>query len=99
MKIPCDDGVLSGPTTEVNRNDPQFKRVLLGISGAWFPEMLPITELGIRKNFLLFQVHGSLEIFGLLVLSIELGIRMKWLGVKVYVHHMRTMIKVSVIMC
>ncbi|XP_060581859.1 two pore channel protein 1-like [Ruditapes philippinarum] len=38
-------------------------------------------------------VHGSLEILLLLVLSLELGIRMKWLGWKVYFHHPRTVMK------
>ncbi|KAL4223541.1 Two pore calcium channel protein 1 [Mactra antiquata] len=43
-------------------------------------------------------VHGSLEILMLLLLSLELGIRMKWLGWKVYFKHPRTCMK-TVILC
>ncbi|XP_052801255.1 two pore calcium channel protein 1-like isoform X1 [Mya arenaria] len=38
-------------------------------------------------------VHGSLEILMLLVLSLELAIRMKWLSWRVYFRHPRTVIK------
>ncbi|KAK3084889.1 hypothetical protein FSP39_020847 [Pinctada imbricata] len=38
-------------------------------------------------------VHGSLEIFGQLILGLELGIRIKWLGLKTFFTHKRTMIK------
>ena len=42
------------------------------------------------------QVHGSLEILFLLLLSLELGIRMKWLGLKAYFkQHPRTILKVT----
>ena len=44
--------------------------------------------------FVYSQVHGSLEIFGLLLLGLELGIRMKWLGLRVYFTHPRTVLKV-----
>ncbi|WAR02855.1 TPC1-like protein [Mya arenaria] len=40
-------------------------------------------------------VHGSLEILMLLVLSLELAIRMKWLSWRVYFRHPRTVIKDS----
>lgn len=40
-------------------------------------------------------MHGSLEILFLLLLSLELGIRMKWLGLKAYFkQHPRTILKV-----
>ena len=42
-------------------------------------------------------MHGSLEIFGLLLLALELGIKMKWLGPRVYFNHPRTVIKVHFI--
>ncbi|XP_063396225.1 two pore channel protein 1-like isoform X1 [Mytilus trossulus] len=38
-------------------------------------------------------VHGSLELFGLLILALELGIRMKWLGFRTFIKHKRTLIK------
>ncbi|XP_060068697.1 two pore channel protein 1-like [Ylistrum balloti] len=38
-------------------------------------------------------VHGALELFGLLIIALELGIRMKWLGWKVFFRHIRTVIK------
>ena len=41
------------------------------------------------------QLHGSLELFGLLLIGLELGMRLKWLGTRAYLHHPRTMIKVS----
>ena len=40
-KIPRDDGLLSEPTTEVNGNDPQCKRVMMDFIGLGlnpFPE-------------------------------------------------------------
>ena len=41
------------------------------------------------------QVHGSLELLCLLLLSLELFIRYKWLGLHTFLRHKRTMIKVS----
>ncbi|XP_041348857.1 two pore calcium channel protein 1-like [Gigantopelta aegis] len=38
-------------------------------------------------------VHGSLELLGLLILSLDLGIRVKWLGWKTTITHRRTLIK------
>jgi hypothetical protein len=46
--------------------------------------------------FSTFQVHGALELFGLLILGLELGIRLKWLGLKTFIKHKRTLIKVYV---
>jgi len=40
------------------------------------------------------QVHGSLEIFALLIIAFELGMKVKWLGIKMFVCHIRTVIKV-----
>ncbi|XP_064619525.1 two pore calcium channel protein 1-like [Lineus longissimus] len=42
-------------------------------------------------------VHSSLEIFGLLIVSIELVLKLRWLGFRTFVKHVRTMIKVSVL--
>ncbi|ESO91688.1 hypothetical protein LOTGIDRAFT_122118, partial [Lottia gigantea] len=38
-------------------------------------------------------IHGSLEMLCLLILSLELGIRFKWVGWKAYFKHKRTVIK------
>jgi len=43
---------------------------------------------------LILQVHGSLEILALLVIAFELGMKVKWLGIRMFVCHIRTMIKV-----
>ncbi|KAH3775283.1 hypothetical protein DPMN_176684 [Dreissena polymorpha] len=42
--------------------------------------------------------HGSLEILMLVVLSLELGIKMKWLGWRVFIRHPRTIIKTSMLL-
>ncbi|XP_052214317.1 two pore channel protein 1-like isoform X2 [Dreissena polymorpha] len=43
-------------------------------------------------------VHGSLEILMLLLLPLELGIRMTWLGWRVLIRHPRTVIKTSMLL-
>lgn len=40
------------------------------------------------------QVHGSLEVLALLIIASELGMKVKRLGVGMFVRHVRTMIKV-----
>ncbi|KAK2179684.1 hypothetical protein NP493_477g01020 [Ridgeia piscesae] len=42
-------------------------------------------------------VHSTLELFGLLLIGLELGMRLKWLGTRAYLHHTRTMIKTVVL--
>ena len=42
------------------------------------------------------QVHGTCELVALLVIALELGMRMKWLGRKAFFRHIRTLIKVGV---
>ena len=44
---------------------------------------------------LVVQIHGTVELFGLLLIGLELGMRLKWLGKRAYLHHTRTMIKVG----
>ncbi|XP_078680096.1 two pore calcium channel protein 1-like [Branchiostoma floridae x Branchiostoma belcheri] len=38
-------------------------------------------------------IHGSLELFALVLLGVELGLKMRWLGPKAFATHKRTMIK------
>ncbi|XP_070205639.1 two pore channel protein 1-like [Littorina saxatilis] len=42
-------------------------------------------------------VHGSLELLCLLLLSLELFIRYKWLGLHTFLRHKRTMVKVGML--
>jgi len=58
-------------------------------------DLVIIVYFKINNVILFYQVHGALEMFGLLILALELGIRMKWLGWRAYFKHIRTMIKVS----
>ncbi|KAK3785343.1 hypothetical protein RRG08_045569 [Elysia crispata] len=43
-------------------------------------------------------VHGSLEMLCLLILSLDLGIRMKWLGCRSFFQHRRTIIKTLMVL-
>ncbi|XP_048257055.1 two pore calcium channel protein 1-like isoform X1 [Haliotis rufescens] len=43
-------------------------------------------------------VHGSLELLGLLILSLDLGIRIKWLGWRTCLRHKRTVIKATTLL-
>eukprot|EP00058_Branchiostoma_floridae_P009347 XP_002594835.1 hypothetical protein BRAFLDRAFT_124433 [Branchiostoma floridae] len=38
-------------------------------------------------------IHGSLELFALVLLGVELGLKMRWLGPKAFITHKRTLIK------
>ncbi|GFS20547.1 two pore calcium channel protein 1-like [Elysia marginata] len=43
-------------------------------------------------------VHGSLELLCLLILSLDLGIRVKWLGWRTYIGHRRTLVKTLMVL-
>lgn len=42
-----------------------------------------------------FQIHASLELFCLTLIAIGVGMKMRWLGLKSFLKHKRTAIKVS----
>ena len=41
------------------------------------------------------QIIGALELFGLTIIAIGLGLKMRWMGLKQFVLHKRTAFKVS----
>jgi len=45
--------------------------------------------------FVLAQVHGCLEVVALLLIAFELAMKVKWLGIRMFVCHVRTMLKVQ----
>ena len=68
------------------------------MSGVFFIETQCIYGLAVYCASVFFaQVHGSLEIFTLLLIAFELGMKVKWLGIRMFVCHVRTMLKVPCI--
>nr|XP_006813199.1 PREDICTED: two pore calcium channel protein 1-like [Saccoglossus kowalevskii] len=56
--------------------------------------MLALCEHPAVKPFRLDEiVHGSLELFALTIIGLQLGMKMRWLGLKIFVTHKRTAIK------
>ncbi|KAL5016939.1 hypothetical protein ScPMuIL_006528 [Solemya velum] len=50
-------------------------------------------EQSVSYLYLPVGVHGSLELFALLILGLELGIKMRWLGLQRFFRHKRTLVK------
>ncbi|XP_071479888.1 two pore calcium channel protein 1-like, partial [Diadema antillarum] len=42
-------------------------------------------------------IHASLELFGLTIIAFGLGLKMRWLGVKSFIKHKRTLLKAMVL--
>lgn len=40
------------------------------------------------------QVHATLELFALMVVVFELCMKLRWLGLHIFIRHKRTMVKV-----
>ncbi|XP_068750290.1 two pore channel protein 1-like isoform X2 [Montipora capricornis] len=59
----------------------------------------PASESVIEEDILSLPVpvHGALEIFSLSIIVLELGIKMRWQGVKLFFTHKRTVMKVVIL--
>jgi len=60
----------------------------------WLNLIVCLLKNNLDIIYCILQVHGSLELLALLVIAFELGMKVKWLGVRMFVCHIRTMIKV-----